>query len=466
MTHRILVVTDQPLTRITLRTKLAAACYAPLLATSGDAALDLAHIERPDLILLDTRLQDQSGLDFCRAIRADARVTHIPVVLLTDQSDRDSYLEGLRAGAQDVLLKPIDESLLMSRMRALLRANATVAAFDQLSAALRQQIQQQLQAPQNAWSPLRVDMIGDGTGAAMLRPALTPGFSLRTHTPRKVLSPDAGMLLPDAFVLMPSVVKLNGLSIVSDLKSRPTTQDIPIMVILPPDLAAQRGLLLDLGAADVLVAPVLGEEARLRLETLCHGRRRDAALDAALRTELHMAAHDQLTGLFNRRHAQSRLDEMLHPDAMRHGGTVALLLIDLDNFKAVNDIHGYLAGDEVLVEVARRMRQVVRTDDLLARYGGEEFLLALPDVTIEQAHHLAERLRQCIESAPYKLRSGAICLRITASIGVTVQTASSTSRAGADQLELDRLIDAADQGLHVAKANGRNRVSLGYCAVA
>jgi diguanylate cyclase (GGDEF)-like protein len=157
------------------------------------------------------------------------------------------------------------------------------------------------------------------------------------------------------------------------------------------------------------------------------------------------AAIDQVTGLFNRRYLQNRLDEELQR-SRRHQIPIALLLLDVDDFKTVNDSYGHLAGDSVLRDMGEILRSCVRIFDVCARFGGEEFVIVMPGGTTENAFRIAERIRQRVEAhRPSDVSLAA--LRITVSIGFTV----STSRTAVNEL-----LDLADQALYAAKRAGKN----------
>jgi diguanylate cyclase (GGDEF)-like protein len=165
--------------------------------------------------------------------------------------------------------------------------------------------------------------------------------------------------------------------------------------------------------------------------------------------ELRLRANtDYLTGILNRRAFVAASNQRLQR-ARDCRETLAVLLFDIDHFKAVNDAHGHEAGDQVLIRVAALVRDELRDGEILARHGGEEFVVMPAYCQLEQACALAERLRLAIASAPLTLADGQL-LRVTASFGV----ASATGPAAA----LDDLLHAADLALYSAKRKGRNRV--------
>lgn len=165
----------------------------------------------------------------------------------------------------------------------------------------------------------------------------------------------------------------------------------------------------------------------------------------------HMALHDALTGLANRVLFEERLRQAID-GLSRRRGAVAVLAIDLDRFKAVNDTHGHAAGDQVLWQLAQRLTSAVRASDDVGRWGGEEFLVLLPESDREQAARAAERLRMLVEDTPV-IVEGEVSVAVTVSIGVAIVEDPAAKPVG-----LDAVIRAADEALYAAKTAGRNRV--------
>lgn len=205
---------------------------------------------------------------------------------------------------------------------------------------------------------------------------------------------------------------------------------------------------MEAGADDFISKPFQTEVLRARLRA---GRRvldlQHQLLDAHRALET-LATHDSLTGLFNR---AATLD-LLCRDIERSGrenGSTAVILLDLDNFKLVNDTYGHAAGDRVLKESAERMTEAVRGYDFVGRYGGEEFLIVAPRCDLREGVQLAERLRRLIAETPVIFAQNQ--LTVTASLGITL---SDPGRI----IDVNTLINRADRALYRAKAKGRNRV--------
>ncbi len=161
---------------------------------------------------------------------------------------------------------------------------------------------------------------------------------------------------------------------------------------------------------------------------------------------------DPLTGLFNRAYFLAQFGPLADRSGLKGLG-MAVLMLDIDHFKRINDAHGHDVGDQVLREVAAVLRQATRSDDLVARHGGEEFVVALPVAAPDQATERAERVRLAL--AERRILAGGVPLRVTASLGLAYTPAGRPRSIAA-------LISTADQGLYQAKNSGRDRTVFSH----
>jgi diguanylate cyclase (GGDEF)-like protein len=238
-------------------------------------------------------------------------------------------------------------------------------------------------------------------------------------------------------------------------------RSIYIIVLTSPDDDERLAVALDSGADDFLDKPLdarllnarlragrrmIREQQLLRLEQE-HLRRRLLELSITSQHAREAALTDVLTGLYNRRHAMDRLAQEW-AEADRGLRPLAVLMLDIDYFKVVNDSYGHDAGDSVLRRVADVLRAIARLSDVVCRYGGEEFLIIAPDTPLDGAFQLAERIRVGIERQSMPV--GGQTIRLSMSLGVAVKD----GRIGSHE----RLLKAADEALYRAKQKGRNRV--------
>ncbi|MBO1075367.1 PleD family two-component system response regulator [Roseomonas marmotae] len=446
MTARILVVDDIAANLRLLEARLNAEYYEVMLASSGPEALARAADWMPDVILLDVMMPGMDGYEVCRRLKANPDTAHIPVVMITALVDPAERVRGLEAGADDFLSKPVDHEALFARLRALLRVKQVLDAFR-----LRAETARDLgftPQPQPSASLVGAEALlatEDVNEAELLASVLSgDGINIR-------LAPDSAaawtMLAEGSFDLALLSLSLDGgtgLRLASRLRAQAATRDLPVLLIADAD---QRDLVLrgfDLGANEHVLRPVDPNELRARARNQIRRKRYQERLQSELTQSLELAVTDGLTGLRNRRYITRHLEGLLR------AGSVALLMLDVDRFKTVNDTYGHAAGDRVLQDVTQRMRQHLRAVDVMARFGGEEFVVAMAGAGEEEALQVAERLRGCLLESPVRLEPQN-SLEITASIGVAISRPGDTP---------DDLTSAADAALYRAKANGRNRVEL------
>ncbi len=243
---------------------------------------------------------------------------------------------------------------------------------------------------------------------------------------------------------------MDGLAVCQRVRARSGGAYTYILLLTSKDATPDLVEGLESGADDYLTKPLNPEELKARLRAGLRILRLEDQLVAA-REEMQVeATHDALTRLWNR----SAILDMLQRDiarARREGSSVGVLLCDIDHFKSINDAHGHAAGDEVLLEAARRFVDSVRDYDVVGRYGGEEFLIFLPGCPSRKTADRAEQIRLAFSSPPFHTKAGP--LNITLSIGAVAAADWNTASA-------EELIRIADAALYRAKNAGRNRTQV------
>jgi diguanylate cyclase (GGDEF)-like protein len=243
----------------------------------------------------------------------------------------------------------------------------------------------------------------------------------------------------------------SGLSVLHHLRG--DEREVPVLLVEGAD-PLKSAIAFEAGADDLLPATVAPVELISRLRRrLSLARRLDALVKE--RDELKaLSTTDGLTQLANHRAFQERLREEFRR-AQRYDDPMAVILMDIDHFKDVNDTHGHLAGDEVLRMVAATLRSAVRETDFIARYGGEEFGVLLPKTHLAGALTVAERMSQSLRTGRAGV-DGAI--RVTGSFGVSGFPGRGVTTA-------EQLLKTADDALYRSKREGRNKISLFQAAL-
>ena len=459
MPGRILIVEDTATNRLILRQRLKDSYYDVIEAENGIQALEQANSQDPDLVLLDVMMPGIDGFEVCRRLKADPATLHIPVVMLTALDKREDRVRGIEAGADDFLSKPFEDVALMSRVDSLTRMKMMV---DEL--ALRGQTSSGLGADKMV-EISRATTFED-SDVLVVTDCEETGRRLREHLQREIrcrieiASGDAetraliDFVGFDAILIGERLEDGDPLRLGTMIRARPETrQAATVLVVGKNDLAlATRAL--ELGFSDYIASPIDMLELTARMRSQLRRKHYADQLRENMRTTMVQAVTDPLTGTYNRRYANTHLDALI--DSCREKGSdLAVMILDLDRFKSVNDTYGHAAGDMVLREFAKRLQENVRSMDLVARMGGEEFMVVMPDIHPDMAQQIAERVRAATEAPDFTISDAGQQIPVTVSIGYAVLSRQET---------VFELMERADDALYRSKNGGRNRVTLAAAA--
>jgi two-component system cell cycle response regulator len=460
MPGRILIVDDVPANIRLLEAKLSAEYYEVLSAIDGPSALALVRSEKPDIILLDVMMPGMDGFEVTRRLKADPETSRIPVVLLTALSDVKDRVEGLRAGADDFLTKPVQDISLFARVRSLLRLKMMIEEWHARDRTAQEFGVAKAAADDDVGRKGRLLLIEPNTvDADNIAEAISPD----EHDLTKAVSSESGAALLaehgyDLLLISSNFTGEDCLRFCSRLRGSEKTRHMPILLLADSDDKQRLAQALDLGVNDFIVTPADADELRARIRIQVRRSRYQLLLRQNFEQSLTLALTDTLTGVYNRRYFDAHIQQ-LFARAQNADKPLALVAVDIDHFKRVNDTYGHGAGDKVLREVARRMADNLRNLDMVARMGGEEFFVVMPDTPYDFAMMIAERLRQYIAAPEVALDNGQ-SVPVTISLGVAIYDPKQPQAVPA-------LMETADQALYQAKHQGRNRVigSLGQAAI-
>ena len=453
MSARVLVVDDILPNVKLLEAKLTSEYYEVLTAMNGEEALRKVAEESPDLVLLDVMMPGMDGFEVCTKIKQNSASAHIPVVMVTALTDVHDKVRGLEAGADDFLSKPINDTALMARVRSLVRLKMSTDEWR-----IRENTANQLgvmDETTNAMSecPEKANILIIEDKDFDLQ-KMSETLEKDSNTSRGVQSGAQAIEMISAHDFDLVIISLNlknedGLRLCSHLKSNERTRAVPLLMVGSDEDMERIAHGLEIGAHDYILRPVERSELLARVRTQIRRKRFQERLRATYEISLSMALTDSLTGLYNRRYLEVHLDKLLekNKDSKK---SLAVLMLDIDHFKPVNDTYGHKAGDETLKIFAKRIQDNLRSFDLVARLGGEEFVAILPDISERRTYIVAERLRRSIADEPFDvgLESGPI--NITTSIGGTI--------VDFEKHTVEEVLERADKALYEAKEGGRNCV--------
>ena len=448
MTARILIVDDVPANIRLLEARLQTEYYRTATARDGFEAIATAKDWQPDLILLDVMMPGMDGFECCKRLKAEQTTRHIPVVMVTALGEASERLEGLEAGADDFLTKPVDAETLVARVRSLVRLKRLLDEWHARGDTARSLGAESdpFDNPSVAGSRALVlddwDMSADQTTAALAKEGIE---AVRARSGRQALD----LLEHQSFDLLAVSLSLGSedpLRLISALRAGATAHDIPLLLLAEPEskISVVRGF--ELGASDWLTLPIDEHELRARARNQIRRKLYQDRLRSDVGSALEMALIDPLTGLYNQRYLRRHLAGLT---SGRQVAPLAVLMVDADYFKRVNDQFGHATGDKALRLIADTLRANTRVFDSLARYGGEEFVVVMPGASRDDAEQAAERLRSAVERAEMSGPSGdRIFLTVSIGVGCSAET----------PVTPEALLNGADTALYAAKAAGRNRV--------
>jgi len=425
---RILIVDDEERNRKLLQVLLRADGYSTEQAANAEEALIAIAESKPDLILLDVMMPGMNGYELATILKADPVTLNIPIIMLTAQVDRSARLLGLKAGAEEFLTKPLEAAELSLRVRNLLRLKVFGDFFQNHAVILEEQVQART-----------VDL----------------------HRFRAAMDATA-----DAITLL----------------SRATMRFVEVNATACRMLGYAREEMLQMGPAQLFAggthqlekeydAIIAGDTTNEPKETLL--RRRDGThLLVEVRRHIQRSGADWiivgvLRDITERKEAEKRLIQMAHYDALTdlpnrtlfyknltrilnratdRGWSGALLCIDLDHFKNINDTRGHALGDELLRQVSHRLVECIRIRDSIARLGGDEFAIILAARGGQQrAYAVAKRILELLR-LPFSVKGNEVI--VSASIGIAIFPD--------DALMAETLVKYADTAMYQAKHAGRD----------
>lgn len=455
MTARILVVDDNPLNQKLLLAKLQHEYYIVSTANDGLEALEKIEAEKPDLILLDVMMPRLDGFETCRRIRENPATEHLPVVIVTALSDTEDRLKGLKAGADDFLTKPINDVALMARVKSLLRLKVSMDEWRLREDLATQVLPEGETGTESEASPdVRTHVLLLEDNPADQKNIIDTLKTLQIETTVVGnIDQTVDLALNGTFSMVYTSLNLrdeDALQVSAQLRAHEETRFLPILLIGQEGDIPRIAKGLDLGANDYLMRPLDQNELIARTRTQLKQKRTYDRLRRNLEQGLSMALVDPLTGVFNRRYLDTRLEKAVQR-AQQSSKPISVMMLDIDHFKNINDTYGHDVGDRVLKEVAKTLQVSIRPFDLLARIGGEEFIIVMPDTDLETATGASDRLRKKIESL------GIVPADATQKIAVTVSIGCADVRHHQKE-KVASVLMRADKALYEAKHSGRNRV--------
>ncbi len=439
--------------------------YKVIEAKYGFEAVRLADSTTPALVIIDIDIPGLSGIDFCRRLKETKHTSEIPVILTYTHANKEDVIFGLKAGADDYLTKPINPAEVLVRVDAHLNYTNFLDGLEPEDLKLLLELSNSISVVRNPMKILRmvVNRVAGIIGVDRCSiVSINDNHQFTVKASNDLEEQDEIKLDLDGYPEIRKAFETRSAVVVNDATSDPLMEPV-------------RAQLEKRGLNSIFVVPIVKKESVIgslflgtatkmqdnisdRAYKLCHmvanisaNALENATLFESMATATQVfeefVTRDGLTRLYTHRHFYDQLEKEFSR-TMRYQSPLSLILCNIDDFRKVNEKYGHMLGDEVLKQVGRLIRSVVRNSDVAARYGGEEFAILLPSTNVEGALQLAQRITTLVSDFDYEIASDE---RITISAGVSTCTSDNSNT-------FDQLVQWADQAMRKAKAEGKNKV--------
>jgi len=464
---KILIVDEELSYRELLREALGAH-YRIIDTESCEEAILLAGLNTPDLIIIDVEASGQKGVELCENLKEDSETRDIPVILITSLIQKDDIILGLQAGASDYIIKPMCLPEVVARIESHLRTQDDYAELEHKDLLMLLELSETISVTRSPNAILRLIV---NKMSQIIEVARCSVISL---TDGKRIVVKASSDLDHNVEIKLDLNKYPEIRKAIETKQAVTINDVKNDPLMAPVRKHLEGLSFN----SIIVIPLIKKESVIGtflLRTVSHetgwvnervyklsqlvANIAANALENAILFESMKSAQeyfeqvsirDDLTKLFNRRHFYNRLKEE-YSRAIRHNEPLSLLFIDVDDFKKINDTYGHTAGDNVLKEIGRLLKDAARESDLPARCGGDEFAMLLPNTNSDGAFELATRVAKLIQSHGI---DDITHEKITTSVGVATCVDKNVP-------SFEALVKQADDAMYQSKVLGKGKVVRG-----
>lgn len=417
---KILLVDDQP-TVIHQLNGIFRDLAEIFFATNGHTALEMVALHKPDLVLLDVEMPDLNGFDVCRAIRSSSANHPTSIIFITSHNDPESEVMALSVGGVDFIPKPIVPEVARARVKnhlALILKRKQLEDEKERIRITLNSIGDAVIATDTSGMVTLVNPVAEDLTGWRAQDAIGKPIETVMH----LIDGETGRVLQNPIRIALREKRIVGMAL---------------------NTCISKGLNKSLGVEDS-AAPIIDKDGNLTGAIIVFHDVSEARAMAVKMT--HLAQHDALTDLPNRILLYDRAQQALN-QSRRDQSMVAMLLLDIDHFKEVNDLHGHLVGDLFIQQIAHALSKEVRDGDTVCRQGGDEFIFLLTNVdSLSAVTHISERLLSII-SQPWT--HGDISLRLSATIGISLFPN--------DAYDLETLYRHADAAMYSAKRSGRNQ---------
>jgi two-component system cell cycle response regulator len=448
---RILFISDIKTNATLFEKKFAGLYYQFTRADNYHDALSIASGQdiSIDLIVIDKAINCIDAIELCKIIKLKIN-NYIPIVIIAYEKEENLYSEVINNGGEDVFFYPFDVEILSNKIVNIIRKKELI---NDLATRSKNFDFNKLNYYKYPTSDKNLVLISDDQAETyfinkIIKKTYNKIYCFNSY--EDLLSANLTEEV-ELFIVSTMFASKYGLDTCSKIINNSDFKSKPVIVIIDQDDKELLNQALQVGALDFLYSPINQDELEAKLKRILNKNIAEKNLYGTIESRINLAGKDNLTGLPNRHSLEQSLKNLFQ-ESKDNNLDLCIMMMDIDKFKLVNDTYGHLVGDEVLVETANRISNLLTGKLMAYRFGGEEFLVVCPGVNIETANKLAEEIRQSICNQKYKISTNPYNIFSSISIGL--------SSIEENDIAAKEIIDRADKALYSAKESGRNKVVI------
>jgi two-component system cell cycle response regulator len=442
---KVLIIDDSEISAKHLSKQLAANYFDVVATKNADEALELIGADFFKVVIIDLVMPNIDCFELCSKIKNLS--PFLPIFTTSHIVEDEARIKSIKVGAEDFIIKPFDLELFITRMRACIKAKDDIDLLISRNKHVDMQSVTSLNFNLNSSNIIAID--DDIAEASYINDELLT--KVGTLEIKEKISDFSEESLNKAELIIASgyLVDCYGVEICTRIKNSSSTAEKPILLLADQDDVELLEEAFQAGIVDYVASPIDGVELFLKVQRILKRIAIRRNLEGKLSHDLDLAIVDPLTNLYNRRYFDTKTISLIET-ARNKSQPLSIAIADIDKFKSVNDTYGHLVGDQVLIETAKRIKNITQEKGTTFRFGGEEFIILMENTSIEEASKIAENIRLAMETEPYNISVEPHKINCTLSLGVACLKDT-------DQ-NMNDIIKRSDEGLYLAKNSGRNRV--------
>lgn|GEM_PF-5274200 len=478
MSIRVLIVDDNKIDLQLLSYHLSKEYFSIFHVHDGQSAIDEIDITQPDVILMDVLMPQMDGFQATSYLKTHPHYMHIPIIIITTLDEKQDKIHGLKIGADDFITKPINVPILVTKLRSLAKSKILIESL---------QLHNKIEDSTTNYDEYNIPQFTDKSKIMIIDDAQSINESTMQLLAEYNLIIDTQHSHNTAIDKLLNDINTNAsteyiqnsghkpyhliilcqrriealLSLASKINSNKILRDIPIIALIDQANNNMKNSLLtdmlNVGIQDYMILPPDKDELAVRCITQIKKHKLTTEIQRLHTNRIKQAYLDHLSNAYNRKYCEEYIRKIIKNSSSNNISSTFFILLDIDNFKMINDKYGHASGDDIIIELPKRISRHINNVGICARWGGDEFAIILHDVTTDKALSITKKIMNSIRTEKFHLTHyhpdsySDLYIAITCSMGGGFIYNNESS---------NELVSRVDKCLYRAKENGKNNIVI------